>query len=138
MAILPSGLPENVADEEFLARFLTQSNQFNKLMAKPVVFLPSQKDRETSVFRHGPEPAGNLWTIGQSMGGDRKLYGATYFTASSVRAVQLEVSADEPPQRHAVIRGWPWNESDPELQKAEQLKRAALIASKAELLLREV
>ena len=138
MAILPSGLPENVADEEFLARFLTQSNQFNKLMAKPVVFLQSQKDRETSVFRHGPEPSGNLWAIGQSTAGDRKLYGATFFTASSVRAIQLEVSADEPPQRHAVIRGWPWNESDPELQKAEQMKRAALIASKAELLLRDV
>ena len=35
MATLPSGLPDVVADDEDIARFLTQSNQFNTTMAKP-------------------------------------------------------------------------------------------------------
>ena len=44
--------------------------------------------------------------------------------------------ADEPPARHAAIRGWPWLDDDPELQKAQQKERALLVASKAVLLRR--
>lgn len=131
MATLPSGLPDLVADEEDLARFLTQSNQFSALMAKPAAFLPSPKDRETSVSRHGSEPLESLWEIGLDAAGSRNLYGAAIFKARSVRAAQLEVAADEPPPRHAAIRGWPWNEIDPELQKAKQKEMAAVIASGA-------
>ena len=134
MATLHSGLPDLVADEEDLARFLTQSNQFSALMAKPAAFLPSPKDRETSVSRHGSEPVESLWTIGLSAAGGRKLYGAAIFKAGAVRKAQLEVTADEPPPRHAVIRGWPMNEIDPELQKAKQKEMAALIASQATVL----
>jgi hypothetical protein len=131
MATLPSGLPDLVADEEDLARFLTQSNQFNALVAKPAAFLPSPKDHETSVSRHGSEPVETLWEIGLNAAGDRNLYGAAIFKARSVRTAQLEVAADEPPPRHAAIRGWPWNEIDPELQKAKQKEMAAVIASGA-------
>lgn len=62
--MLASGLPEIVADDEDLARFLTSSSQFNTQMAKPAAFLPSTSDRETSVFRHGREPRETLWAIG--------------------------------------------------------------------------
>jgi len=136
MATLPSGLDELIAGEEQLARFLTQSSQFNSKMAKPAAFLPSLKDRETSVSRHGSEPAGSLWAIGLQAAGDRKLYGAAIFKARAVTAAQLEVLADEPPPRHAAIRGWPWIERDPESQKAAQKERAAAIASEAALFLR--
>ena len=136
MATLPSGLPDLVADEENLARFLTQSSQFNVSMPKPSAFLPSPKDRETSVSRHGSQPAQDLWALGLVAAGERKLHGAALFKARIVRAAQLEVAADEPPPRHAVIRGWPWNAADPELQKAKQKEMAALIASEAVLLLR--
>jgi hypothetical protein len=44
------------------------------------------------------------------------------------------VAADEPPPRHAVIRGWAYLDNDPELQKAQQKERANSIASKAMLL----
>jgi len=131
MATLSSGLPDLVADEEDLARFLTQSNQFNASMAKPAAFLPSPKDRETSVARHGTEPLERLWAIGVNAAGDRTLYGAAIFKARTVRIAQLEVTADEPPPRHAVIRGWPSVETDPELQKAKQKEMAAIIASEA-------
>lgn len=131
--MLPSGLPEYVDDNEDLARFLTQSNQFNIniMMVKPAALLPNPKDRETSISRHGLEPLARLWEIGLAAAGDRKLYGAVIFNARVVRNAQLEVTADEPPPRHAVIKGWPWIESNPELQKAKQKELAALIASAA-------
>jgi hypothetical protein len=131
MATLPSGLPDLVHDEEDLARFLTQSNQFNALMAKPAAFLPNPKDRETSVFRHGRTPSETLWAIGLVPAGTRTLYGAAIFRAQAVRMACLQVMADEPPPRHAAIRGWPWIETDPDLQKAKQKELAVLIARAA-------
>jgi hypothetical protein len=131
MTLLSSGLREEIDSDEDLASFLTQSNQFNTKMAKPAAFLPNPKDRETSVSRHGGKPLDSLWQIGLGAAGARELYGAAIFKAQAVRSAQLEVVADEPPPRHAAIRGWPWIESDPELQKAKQKELAALIASAA-------
>jgi hypothetical protein len=135
--MLASGLPEIIADDEDIARYLTSSGQFNTRMAKPAAFLPSTRDRETSVFRHGSEPRDVLWRIGEEhVGrGERKIYGAAVVKAGYIRAALLQLDADEPPPRHGVIRGWPWIDDDPELQKAQQKERAALFASKAELLL---
>jgi len=135
--MLGSGLPEIVADEEDLARFLTSSSQFNTRMVKPAAFLPSAADRETSIFRHGPEPPEALWAIGDlHAAGGRTIHGAAIVKAQNVRAALLEVVADEPPPRHAVIRGWPWLDEDPELRKAQQKERAILVASTAALLRR--
>jgi hypothetical protein len=131
--MLASGLPDFVADGENLARFLLSSSQFNAQMAKPAAFLPSARGRETSVFRHGSEPRDALWAIGEHVARNRTLHGAAIVKAGDVRAVSLEVIANEPPPRHAAIRDWPWIDDDPELQKAQQKERAALIASKAVL-----
>jgi hypothetical protein len=136
MTTLPSGLSEVIADEENLARFLTQSSQFNAFMVKPSAFLPSYKDRETSVFRHGIESGEDFWVVGLAAAGERKFYGAAIVKANVVRKVQLDVLADEPPPRHAAIRNWPWDETDPDLQKAKQKEIATIIASQAVLLLR--
>ena len=129
--MLPSGLPEHIDDDEDMVRFLTQSNLFNSIMAKPSALLPNPRDRETSVSRHGRMPLDCLWEIGLAVAGNRKLYGAVFFKARDVRTVQLDVIADEPPARHAVIKHWPWFENDPELQKAKQKELAASIASAA-------
>lgn len=131
MVTLPSGLPEQVAEDEDLARFLVQSNQYNTVLVKPAAFLPSPKDRETSISRHGAEPSDRLWEIGLVAAGDRKLHGAAIIRAQHVTSAQLKVVADEPPPRHAVIRDWPWIEGDPELQKAKQKEKAAVLASAA-------
>ncbi len=131
MGILASGLPDYVGDDEDLARFLTQSNLFNNIMVKPAAFLPSPHGRETSVSRHGVFPLPELWSIGLGAAGARRLYGAAILKARAVRSAGLEVVADEPPPRHAAIRGWPWTDTDPELQKAQQKERAALLASAA-------
>jgi len=133
MAPLLSGLPETVGGDEDLARFLTSSSWYNSLMAKPAAFLPNPKDRETSVFRHGAEPAADLWRIAREyVPRERTLHGAALFTARSVRAALLEVAASEPPPRHAAVVGWPWLE-DPELQKAQQKERALVLAQASEL-----
>ena len=132
MGNLPSGLPEEIADKEDLVRFLTSRSQFNTLTVKPAVFLPSHSDLETSVFRHGREPAKSLWKIGAEVAGaaERSLYGAAVFKAAAVRNAKLEVFADEPPPRHAAIRKWP-TDTDPELQKAQHKERAVALASAA-------
>jgi hypothetical protein len=134
MGTLPSGLADLVTDEEDLARFLTSSSQFKSLVVKPSALLPSPKDRETSVFRHGAEPRESLWRLGREHAArDRNLHGVAIFKARHVRAVELEVTATEPPPRHASIVGWPWTD-DPDLQKAAQKELAARIAQQAELL----
>src|ERR1700735_1895651 len=135
MAILQSGLSDTISDDEDIARFLTQSSHFNASMAKPSAFMPSVEGRETSVSRHGPEPVESLWAIGTTAAGARPLYGAALVKARDVREAKVEAVPDEPPPRHAAIRGWPWLD-DIELQRAKQKEIAISIASKSMLLLR--
>ena len=98
MEVLPSGLPESVADTEDLARFLPQLNYFNQAGVKPVAFLPNPKNLETSDFRHGGDDIPNLRRIGQeNISSDRTIYGAAFVKASHVRAAMLQVLASEPP-----------------------------------------
>ena len=131
MSTLPSGLPDVVADDEDIARFLTQSSQYNTTMVKPAAFLPNPTGHETSVSRHGREPSQRLWQLGLAAAGERTLQGAAIFKALVVRNAGLELIADEPPELHAAIRGWPWFENDPAMQKAQQKEFAVLIASLA-------
>ena len=131
MATLPSGLPDQVLDHEDLARFLVQSNQYNTTMVKPAAFLPSPKSRETSISRHGREPLDRLWNLGAVAAGERKLHGAAIIGTQAVATAQLNVVADEPPPRHAVIKNWPWIDDDPEFQKAQQKEKAVILASAA-------
>lgn len=132
---LPSGLPDYVANQEPLARFLTSSGHFNETGVKASAFLPNPKDGKTSVFRHDAEPRDALEDIGQKeVAQGRSLYGAAIIAAADVRAAQLEVIAAEPPARHADIEGWPWMQGDREFGKAESKERALILAQKAKLL----
>jgi len=128
MRALPSGFPEHVSDAEDLSRFLTQSSQFNSFGAKPAAFLPNPKYRNTSVFRLGnaPELLRQTWKEIDKSG--RPLKGAAICKAMVVRTARLEIMAAEPPPGHANIEGWLWIESDPELQKAQQLESAGQLA----------
>lgn len=137
MATLSSGLPEVVGDDEDLARFLTSSSHYNSIMVKPTAFLPNPKDGTTSVCRHGDKPREVLWQIAaEHVVGDRNLHGAAIVRAGAVRAIQLDVLANEPPPRHAEIVGWPELASDPDLQKAHWKLIAAEIAGHATLVRR--
>ena len=128
---LPSGLPEIVADEEDLARFLTSSSHYNTTAVKPSAFMPNPKNGETSVYRHGADPLEGLVMIArEEIGAERKVHGAAIVKAAAVRTAQLEVRAGEPPPRHADIIGWPWSADDPDMGKAAQKELAAAIAQK--------
>jgi hypothetical protein len=130
--MLPSGLPEIVADDETLARFLTSSSHFNVTTVKATAFLPNPKaGMTTSVFRHD---AGNLIQIARDRRPDVSIHGAAVCKAAAVRAAKLEVVAEEPPPLHANIVGWPV-EADPVLQKAAQREKALVITSKCKLVL---
>lgn len=131
MPSLASGLSEVVGDDEDLARFLTQSSHFSRDAVRPSAFLPSPKDRATSVLRHGRQPIGRLKELGCAAAGSRLLYGAAIFKACDVRRAQLAVDTAEPPARHALITGWPWMNADPKTQKAQQKERALLLISTA-------
>jgi hypothetical protein len=129
---LPSGLPEQIEDSEDIARFLTSSSHYNTTAVKPAAFLPNPKNGETSVFRHGAEPLEELKAIAQDhIGAERKIHGAAIVKAQTIREQDLEVRAKEPPPRHADIINWPWITNDPKLNKAEQKKKATIIAQKA-------
>lgn len=132
--MLPSGLPDIVADGENLIRFLTQSSHFNLTGAKPSAFLPAPRSRDTSVFRMATseEAVRKVWAE-VAAGSDRSLHGFASFTAKDVRAASLDVIAAEPPDAHANVVNWPWINDDPELQKARQKEKAMEIASKAKV-----
>jgi hypothetical protein len=137
MRTLPSGLPEIIGGDEDLVRFLTSSSQFNSKGVKPSAFLPNLRDRETSVSRHGENPEYELWNLGIMAAGGRNLHGAAILKAASAFEANLTTTSDEPPDRHAVIGGWPWNDNDQQLQKAQQLERANVLASRSRVVLRE-
>jgi hypothetical protein len=131
---LPSGLPEQVGNAEDISRFLPQSNLFNTFGAKPAAFLPNPKYRNTSVFRLGNDPdrLRQTWTENDKSG--RLVKGAAICKVNEVRAVGLDVIAEEPPPAHANIEGWPWMANDPEVQKAQQLELAGRIAESSEFI----
>ncbi|WP_294232198.1 hypothetical protein [Prosthecobacter sp.] len=133
MRMLPSGLPDHVSDPECVSRFLTSSSQFNSTMVKPAAFLPHPVHRNSSVFRIGedPEQLRKVWQ--ETTSGERQLKAVAIVNVSEVRRAQLDVVAEEPPPKHANIEGWPWVESDPELQKARQKDLATQVASCAQL-----
>lgn len=135
MAALPSGLAEQVADEESLARFLTSSNQYNNSVVKPRAFLPRPGTREASVFRHGPTPEPDLWRLGDAhVGAARSIKGVAIIVARNVRSAVLDVLSDEPPKRHANITGWEQAPDNPEWTKTRQIQQAQSLAQKAQLI----
>lgn len=136
METLPSGLPEQVHDDEDLARFLTSRNQFNATMVKPSAFIPHPKN-SASVFRHGSEPRDSLWQISDKhLPNARRIYGAAFIKAIQVRKASFDILADEPPPRHADITGWS-SLRDPREQKAQQLEDAVPLAQDAKLVKRD-
>lgn len=135
--MLPSGLPEQIADHEPLARFLTSDSQFNNVMAKASAFMPGPADAKTSVFRHALDPAPVLWaTADREIGTERRVRAAAMLTAAQVRQAKLDVHADEPPLRHANIAGWPSSGDDPEMTRARRKEFALLLAQAAALVRR--
>lgn len=132
--MLPSGLPEHVADPEPLSRFLTSDSQFNSVMPKASTFMPGPADAKTSVFRQAPSPLPALWDMAdRELGVTRRVRAVAVLTAAEVRQVKLGVEALEPPARHANIVAWPSDSTDPEKLRAQRKELALLLAQAAKL-----
>lgn len=135
--MLPSGLPEYIADDEPLTRFLTSDSQFKSAMAKPSAFMPGPVDDKTSVFRQSTHDLAALWALADvEIRGDRRVRAAAELTAADVRWAMLDVEAHEPPPKHANISGWPSGRLDPEQVKAQRKELALLLAQSAKLVRR--
>ena len=135
--MLPSGLPEQVDQAEWLARFLTSDNHFNSSMAKQSAFLPGPADEQTSVYRQSQEPLAVLWeTADRELSAGRRARAAAMLTAAHVRQAKLDVQAHEPPPRHANIFGWPNAGNDLATTKARRKEFALLLAQAATLVRR--
>lgn len=131
--MLPSGLPDLVADEEDLARILRSSGHFSSGRVKAAAYLPA-RDGATSVIRHGAEPVAALWQLAaETLGPQVSVHGAAVCKAHVFREERLDVVADEPPPRHANVVGWP-ADTDTELQKAKQKEIALAVASQSRLI----
>jgi len=128
--LLPSGLSATIGPDEKIARFLTSSSShFNASGIKPAAFLPAVSTIETSVFRHGAEPLNSLRALGAPLAQSHTLHGAAILDAASVTMAGLALVADEPPARHAAIRGWPVYPDDPAFEKAARKEKAMQLAS---------
>lgn len=132
MSTLPSGLPEEVGDEEILVRFAFSRSRDLWLVSpperlKPPALYPDKRytPLETSVFRHSGQPEEELLRLAAKNFPDREVKGAGAFKVSDLRRLSqsdpLEVKADEKAPngpRHANIIGWK-STSDPKNQKAD-------------------
>ena len=130
---LPSGLPETVADDEPISRFMTsKSSHCNTKVVKPAAFMPNPKDGRLSVARHGADPIEESERMAKEDYHLEKAFGVALIEAKEIRKVELDFEADDKPLRHADVVGWPWREDDREFGKAEQKEKAATLEQKAE------
>jgi hypothetical protein len=129
---LPSGLPEIVANEEPISRFLTSRNHYNTTVVKPSAFIPNPKDGCLSVARHNAEPIEESERMAREDFNLPKASGVAQLAALAFRKEGLDFRADDTPQRHADVIGWPWREDDPEYGKSERKMIAAALAQQAQ------
>jgi len=134
---LPSGLPEHVANDEPISRFLTSRNHYNTTEVKPPAFVPNPKDGRLSVARHDAAPIEESKRMAREDFNLPKAVGVARLDAHAFRKEGLDFEADDTPLRHADVVGWPWREDDPEYGKSERKLIAAQLAQQAERLMYE-
>lgn len=117
-----------VAPEEWLSRYIIQSNHFRKSdnTVKPDAFIPHPHE-DLSVTRHLDLDQDAIWSIGEDVAHRRnkQLYGRAINQASTYFEHKLKVlpAPDLPSNpNHANIQGWP---SGKEAQKIVALEIAA-------------
>ena len=145
MPSLPSGRPEEVADDEILQRAIGSKRQFSSLhqKAKASLLMPSPHI-ELSVSRISDLSKTEIRSLADKVIGQQKgkpSLGYASLSAAEVREEPLEILPDEvgpapeqPLLHHANITGWP-NDKDPSERKRRQLEIAKRLETKARLIL---
>jgi len=87
--------------------------------------MPQPSTGETSVFRIDGLRTAAIWEIGAGIRRDSKrtLHARADLTTRSVVEAELLVEPRRPPERHAVIIGWP-DDKDARMSRAQMLAAA--------------
>ncbi len=110
----------HLSPEELLTRYITTKRHFSrdKHIVKPQAFHPMPNPQtsilETSVFRVSGVQDQEIWNIGErevAQKSDRNLHARADILTSKVFEKDLDVNPDDIPPRHAIIIGWPEEES---------------------------
>lgn len=127
-----ASLPDTIEAHERLARFIYSKRHFKKstLTVEAAAFMPEPSTGESSVFRIDGCQAAAIWEAGRQIGRDsqRTLRARADLSAGTVTEAELRVEPRRPPERHAVIIGWPDH-------KDARMSRAQVLAAAAHLLL---
>ena len=119
-------MPDVVADDEHLARFVAESNKRNQEGATWRAFVPPASG-ELSTARCGSDMV-ELKRLAIVYLGHHDTLGAAIFSAGSVRGCRLTPIASEPPDKHCNICGWP-NDADSAVQKEKRKELAMKLRS---------
>ena len=110
--------PAPVTDLEPLTRFVTDSDHLKRQgpRVKWRAFLPRPADNDLSIARIEGLDEEAVWRLGDELAAKpsgRTVFGRADLNRQTVRGSQvlgqpdLDVQPDEPPERHAIIIGWP-------------------------------
>lgn len=117
-----------IDSKEDLTRFIFNQNEFGRNATPHYVkgraFEPRADNLETSVFRTSELDENGFWEVGARVHRDRPLnlhlYGGATVSVETIVNVGLNVKPSEPPERHALIVGWP-NEKSHRISLAQQI-----------------
>ncbi len=123
------------ASEEITARYIFDSNRFNKQnsQVKHKTFHPARDDHKTSIFRISELSENQIWNLGDTFVAsviNRELLACAELTVAAITSLDLRVQPNEPPIRHANIDDWP-------LEKEKWLSLAQELAARATLRVRQ-
>jgi hypothetical protein len=106
-----------IADTELLTRYITDQEYLtpNSDRVHWRAFRPRPSDKELSIARIGALTVPEIWQLGDQLAGqpsNRTVCGRADLGPTEVRAVKtnghsLDAIPDDPPERHAIIVGWP-------------------------------
>jgi hypothetical protein len=126
--------PGAIGADDYTATFILERNKFATDGIDHRQLLPSNRYGNTSVFRIDGLSEDEIAQIGHGQvappRGKPGILGWAELQASDVRATApLTIDPDEPPQRHALIQGWP-------LQPQDRRTLALALASKVRKVVR--
>jgi len=130
--MLASGLPEAVADDEPILRMLHETSKFSSTAPRVPAFMPGDADIELSTARHPGMPPEEVHALAEVFK-VRPVKAGAVVLAHDIRRIQLEILADEEPQRHAIIVGWPQH-ADMDEQRSIRKSFALQLVSVAKLI----
>ena len=102
----------NIVSDELVSHFLVANSEFNVLenRVRYKALLPSQKHQNISVVRTRNMSENEVWQWGRTnvkLIDKQALYARAQMIVSDIISLDLRITPDEPPERHANVFNWP-------------------------------